>query len=97
SLAKWLSVPRGRTPRGMSRPTTADAAQLIVPSPPPATRTSQPPSTARRVAARFGEDLFQLFGGLGGASLPGRAVEYHRDVSLAHAGCRRRRWVTSRS
>ena len=50
-----------------------------------------------RLAPGFGEDLLQLFGGLGGGSMAGRAVEYYRDVSLAHAGCRRRRWVTRRS
>src|SRR5918994_6118379 len=36
----------------MSRPTATDAARLTVPSPPPATRASQPPLAARAAAPR---------------------------------------------
>ncbi len=37
SLAKWLSVPSGRTPKTMPVSTSAAATVLTVPSPPPAT------------------------------------------------------------
>ena len=40
SRAKWLSVPKGRIPRGRSRPASAAAAALTVPSPPPTTTAS---------------------------------------------------------
>ena len=37
SLAKWFSVPSGRTPKAMPVSTSAAATVLTVPSPPPAT------------------------------------------------------------
>src|SRR6478672_3100388 len=52
SFAKWLSVPSGSTPSGMSVPATAAAAVLIVPSPPAATSASTPAASAASVQWR---------------------------------------------
>src|SRR5438128_1727533 len=51
SLAKWLRVPRGKMPRGLSPPTRALTAQLSVPSPPPITTASASQEAARSAAA----------------------------------------------
>src|SRR5439155_16434902 len=40
SFAKWLSVPRGRMPRGFSPPARTATPQFRVPSPPPITTAS---------------------------------------------------------
>src|SRR6478752_7679682 len=42
SRAKWLSVPKGSTPSTVSVPASAEAAALIVPSPPPTITKGSP-------------------------------------------------------
>src|SRR5690349_14648285 len=48
SRAKWLSVPSGRIPSRVRMPAMADAAALMLPSPPPTISNSSPRSAIAR-------------------------------------------------